>query len=513
MTQLLGGTHYFSVFYEDSVTDEPRAQALLATVDRDFVELKRWFGLGSAFGPHDRISIDMGRVSNVNGAADNGGYQQGFSEIEIKSLSGYPADQLDDMARYLFVAEAAEILMSYRNQHEQRTTWDPAASNGEGLSQVAAELLYPQVVPQLALGGPGTWLNSNRPDWVTRNDPTDLHLTSFGCAVLFIYYLHTQCGYPIDAIVQAGGPTLAETFTKLSGQQDGYAQFTALLNRYFPPPDPGTILLSPRFRIGENPFPLLGPTQRRLGLTVATDTVEQSDPFNPGTTTGQETTRAGGLCPAKTYQFTIYNSVVRLTAKVTDHHGFGVPAYSWVLNGVPLPPTQTLDDIPLSVTATVRPDGPAGPGPMQVTLSYNAEPELLSVFNTGHPGSIVLNVELHAVEQWIPGDDTTLRTATGTLDTRQKVYEDAYYTDARNCRQQLNNTIKGLAQLNPVWQILPDPPPELLGGVELIQYLAEQINSLAKTDPQLAKQLDEAFTNTFGVKLGALQRLDEVGGT
>ena len=42
----------------------------------------------------------------------------------------------------LFVAEMIEVLMSYKGN------WNPSNSGGEGLSRVAAELLYPEYAPR-----------------------------------------------------------------------------------------------------------------------------------------------------------------------------------------------------------------------------------------------------------------------------------------------------------------------------------------------------------------------------
>jgi len=95
------------------------------------------------------------------------------------------------------------VLMSYQNQTQRHTVWDPGASNGEGLSQIAAELLYPRAYVGISSGGPSQWLNSQREDWVGRNESTDIIPISFGCAQLFIHYLRTQCGYPCNT---AGRP-------------------------------------------------------------------------------------------------------------------------------------------------------------------------------------------------------------------------------------------------------------------------------------------------------------------
>lgn len=134
-----------------------------------------------------------------------------------------------------------------------------------------------------------------------------------------------------------------------------------------------------------------------------------------------------------------------------------------------------------------------------VNLRYHAGPDQLTVLNKDHPGQVLLTVELHAKEQWIPADPTTTRTATPMMDTLQKVYEDAYYADARACRNELNNLLKGLSQENPSWRTLPDPPPELINSIDVLRSLVGHIEILAKTDPARALRLRQALAGAFGI--------------
>jgi hypothetical protein len=142
----------------------------------------------------------------------------------------------------LVVAEADEVFMA-----NQAAGWDCGASNGEGLSRVLAAELYPAQLDGFATAS--SWLNSNRPDFVTRNDPTDINFVSIGCSVLFINYLRSQLGHSLTSIVQAGGPTLQEVHRALTGSTDAFGPFAALLQRHFPA---GTPVNLPN----DNPFPL-----------------------------------------------------------------------------------------------------------------------------------------------------------------------------------------------------------------------------------------------------------------
>jgi hypothetical protein len=50
-------------------------------------------------------------------------------------------------------------------------------------------------------------------------------------------------------IISAGAPTLAGTYTNLTGKNDGFTTFKALLDQKFPPGTPSSLTT-------DNPFPL-----------------------------------------------------------------------------------------------------------------------------------------------------------------------------------------------------------------------------------------------------------------
>jgi hypothetical protein len=77
-----------------------------------------------------------------------------------------------------------------------------------------------------------------------------------GCAMLFLYYLHVQLGYGINAIIGAasnGNGVLRNVYKQLSGSDlDPFPAFNALLASAFPPSDVSSIPgANP-----DNPFPL-----------------------------------------------------------------------------------------------------------------------------------------------------------------------------------------------------------------------------------------------------------------
>ncbi len=56
-----------------------------------------------------------------------------------------------------------------------------------------------------------------------------------GCTTLFIYWLHSQLGYGINAIVAAGAATLAGVYRNLSGDPtDPFPYFKKTLDDAFP---------------------------------------------------------------------------------------------------------------------------------------------------------------------------------------------------------------------------------------------------------------------------------------
>ena len=165
----------------------------------------------------------------------------------------------DELARMLFVAELAEVLM-----HAARTGWNPGNNAGEALSRVAAAELHPQGYYRPA-GSPNNatvrdpWVqldfrnrdiqdaDNDSPRGTTsspfRRTPTTNNL-SFGCGILFLYYLRYQLhftwkqiasSYPLTDLLQ--GSHLCETFGQLTGRPSHTAlpEFSDVLDAHLPP--------------------------------------------------------------------------------------------------------------------------------------------------------------------------------------------------------------------------------------------------------------------------------------
>ena len=98
------------------------------------------------------------------GGAQNFGFSLGSqSLILINPFSSPTLTITDDYAGFVFVAEMAEILMSFYG-------WDAGSSQGEALSRVMAEQLHPASTKDFV----SAWLNLQgrpRPDWISQNEP------------------------------------------------------------------------------------------------------------------------------------------------------------------------------------------------------------------------------------------------------------------------------------------------------------------------------------------------------
>lgn len=240
----LPSTSHFRFEFNDQLNDsDARAlgKALLDTSERDFNTISFWFGGIIPQGvPFDvKINLALGGASNDN-----------FKNINLRqgASSGF------NKVRSVLVAEVIEIFMADSKMHLK---WDPGDSTGEGLSQLAAFSLYPD--ENQILNGPQVWLDTSvnssldkpsRPDFVNKTEPSDANFISFGCALLFLYYLRSQLGFNVKPIVQSGSETLEGVFRNLTKDEGAFQLFIAILENKFPSGNPSNLSGS------SNPFPL-----------------------------------------------------------------------------------------------------------------------------------------------------------------------------------------------------------------------------------------------------------------
>jgi hypothetical protein len=229
-----GTTEHFVVSYDESLgsSGPTLSDAVLQTAEGDYQALQQWFG-----------GITPANLPfNVNIVPGSGGASHASCATTTLNCDAFDGTNAD-LVRMLVVAEADEVFMD-----AQGAGWDCGASNGEGLSRVLAAERYPAQLDGFASAA--SWLNSDRPDFVTSNDSTDTNYVSIGCSTLFINYLRFQLGHALTDIVTKGGPTLQSTFGNLTGSTaSAFADFSSLLATRFPPGQAASLA-------DDNPFPI-----------------------------------------------------------------------------------------------------------------------------------------------------------------------------------------------------------------------------------------------------------------
>ncbi len=234
---LHGSTEHFRVYIDPSLGAEGGALAdgVIARCEHDYQVIAGYFGAQA--GP---FNVIVARLPT------GGAYHYGCGATDFYCDAG-PLPSDGRFPEFLNVAEFVEVFAQLQNGG-----WDCGQNNGEGLSRVLSAGLYPDLLGEFASAH--YWLDApGRPDFVSQNDPTDRNPIANGCAVLFLNYLNAQLGYSWNQIVQAAGPTLAQTYERLTGLTDGFARFSAVLAEHFPPGSPSQLTT-------DNPFPLKRPS-------------------------------------------------------------------------------------------------------------------------------------------------------------------------------------------------------------------------------------------------------------
>jgi hypothetical protein len=213
--------------------------------DTDYQTLQRLFGLASS-PPANFVVAPLSHASDGSGGA----YHPGCTDATLY------CDCATDprMTSALFVAELVEVFSAIKNNG-----WDCGATNGEGLSRVLAESMYPGALDGYAVAS--DWLDSQRPNFVDQNLPTDTDSVSNGCAVLFLWWL-VSLGYPWDQIVPAGGRSLAETYLALTGgKSTAWQDFRSVVDARWPPGRPSGVTV-------DNPWPANAPDTIGASLDI-----------------------------------------------------------------------------------------------------------------------------------------------------------------------------------------------------------------------------------------------------
>lgn len=246
-----GVTAHYQFQYDDSLSapinpggPEPaRTNAVIAACENDFNLMSGWFG---------NIALDVNFRIPVNVTQNSGGAGWSLSGGNL-TVTIKPGLGVASFVRYLLISEMVEQYM-----RAQGLGWYGAnteGSEGEGLSRfLAAQFLAINGFgnPPVGFTNSNTWLSSSRADFVnnisTGDDGPD---AITGCSLLFIWYLFSQLGFSINAIVAAGAPTLGGVYRNLTGDTaDPFPFFKQLLDTAFP----GTSTITTGNV--DNPFPL-----------------------------------------------------------------------------------------------------------------------------------------------------------------------------------------------------------------------------------------------------------------
>ncbi|MGH9142786.1 MAG: hypothetical protein ACRD2I_16765, partial [Vicinamibacterales bacterium] len=165
------------------------ATAIAGICETEHTALTGWFNITTGFGSSDRITVTVQSISA--GGANNFGYSSGGgSVINVNFLpAGFTDSQANEIAKMMFVAELVEIFMDFNNQKSGHTTWVAGHSDGEGLSQICSIMRFPTGHYDAYSSWVNKWLSTARPNWVSSNESTDGNPVSFGCSLLFLYYL------------------------------------------------------------------------------------------------------------------------------------------------------------------------------------------------------------------------------------------------------------------------------------------------------------------------------------
>jgi hypothetical protein len=514
MIQTLATTTNFVIQFNDAFPfAKQRAQKLQQSAEGEFATLRGWFQNTTGFGTSNRVTL---LVDTKSLASNNGYHTNGTSLVVMNHFNSQGSDPLaDDAVMGLFIAEIIEVLMSCRDFQTSNVTWVENHSDGEGLSRMAVGLLHAaSYYNGTYLGGPyvNGWLQSAaRHDWLTQNESSDTDGDSFGCSLLFLYWLHSQLGHSMTEIVTKAGATLEATYHALTGKSGAYADFTNFLAPFFPVGQTAALKT-------DNPFPILTGQQRTVQLIFT----EQSNGASSVASEGTVHVSPFFLCPAKDYHYQILDTptLVRCTAAVS---GFAQPIYEWKVNGT------VVSNATIHPLATVYTDIPSNPTKQNSmvesitihckdigdTSTYLAMSDELDITNGDFQGHEQLTIEV-SVREKFASSDKVITAGTTLLDTQQLLYEPQFYADKAKCQaafQAILKRIEGELAYNPIPIILtlPDPPPDLYNAAKVIEQIVSGIRTIAAKDARLANQVATAVAGALQVSPQLLGATAEVG--
>ena len=503
------------------------AEAILASAQQDLATMQDWFSYNWSDFPYG-IWVSAGDDGRATPHAANTWFGRSQSpHIEVYGATiantGGTAALRDELARMLFVAELAEVFM-----HAAPTNWNPGNSAGEALSRSAAAELHPAGYyrPGSPNNGPYStmWLqlpwrrrdaqpggaDEPRYDFVTVSEDTDTGVLSYGCGLLFLYFLHDQLRYSWKQIASSNGEHLAQTYAELTGrpEESAFPEFADLLDAHLPP---GTTLAPPResvFPLSAHPQVILVETSGRSHGTRRTDSI------------GRATLKPGPLCPEAEYDYQIVDVTSPVTI-VARAPGTFAPGFLWSVGGTRIYRGTQQVTVPVRVVDTRPGSGePAQDGvPLRLrcTVKDVATTSQLDVVNLDFPGNVD-GIEVKAVltEEGvtvIPGKIS----ATTTIAPRMRSYAMSwqYYQDVERCDSSAlrQAAVDRNALLTKIFDIKnrPDPPPpEVLADLvaAAVRYAAAT-EELTRRAPNVTGTIDELLPS-FAGSLGVADAAEEI---
>jgi hypothetical protein len=510
----------------DTPENRAAAEAIRATAEQDLATMEDWFSYRWSDQPYG-IWVSVNDDGRPSPHADNVWYygsqspRIGIHSATLANAGGNPAIR-DELARMLFVAELSEVFM-----HAAPTNWNPGNSAGEALSHVAAAELHPTGYYRAGLPNTGpfatTWLQlpwrrrdaqpdgpaDPRWDFVTVSIGDDEDVVSYGCGILFLYYLHDQLRYSWQQIVSTNGDHLAETFAQITGRPQGsaFTEFADVLDAHLPP---GTSVTPDR----ESVFPLRAHPTVLLTESYGTPKAKRRDD-----SIGFATLKPGPLCPEKGYDYHILD-VTTPVSVVARAPGAFAPGFQWFVGGTRV--SRGTQNVTVRVRVVDTRPGAGEPAeddvPLRLTCTVTdfATTSRLDVVNLDFPGNIegfeVKAVLSEAGVSVIPG----LVFGTASIAPRMRGYAMGlqWYQDVERCNPDAlwqvgvyrNALVAKLSDL----KNRPDPPPEVIADLvaAAVRY-HDATRELSRVVPMVAGTLSE-LVPTLSAGLSATDAAEQI---
>jgi hypothetical protein len=252
-----GRTDYFVLQYDDSLSaarGRDLARDLMRYVDDDFRLMMGWFsGRGLDMDPPIHVSLNTVATDDKGVPTQTVGAEwQGLLTV-VLHVDVYIGDlpiglgSPTMLARSLLVAEVSEMFMRNISLPHNNPWFTPVneGNKGEGLSRfLSAKFVrdvYPDAVALPTVHGSSSnvsnlWLNSARDNFLEVDDGDIEPNEKIGCVALFLFWLHDQCGFGVEEIINAGAGKLSSVYANLTGDSwvNAWPKFSGLVDSHYP---------------------------------------------------------------------------------------------------------------------------------------------------------------------------------------------------------------------------------------------------------------------------------------